>query len=198
MKEVTSQVPATTIQGPCLQGTSRLSGLSDWLRGSSSMHPLEGTQSCVHRAARRDVSPLGLQQALHQGIGSASLDVWILHTEDGGVELCSGRPVQGQRCAVWDAVNTGEGRKAGGARRGDSSTRVQKGMWVRGAPRAFIISLSGPGRALQRNSHWEKSLCQRPVVQVERVLLPSHTVNLPSRSPYYSLLSKWPFLYSEF
>ena len=44
----------------CLQGTSRLSGLSDWLTGSSSTHPPEGTQSCVHRATRRDVSPLEL------------------------------------------------------------------------------------------------------------------------------------------
>lgn len=99
---------------------------------------------------------------------------------------------------VWDSVNTGEGRKAGGARCGGSNTRVQQGMWMRGDPRALTISFSGPGRALQRNSHWEKkSLCQRPVVQVERALLPSHTVNLPSRSPYYSLLSKWPLLCSE-
>lgn len=68
---------------------------------------------------------------------------------------------------------------------------------MRGAPRALTTSLTGPARALQRKSHWENSLCEHPIVQVENVLLSSHSVNLPSRNPYDSLLSEWPFLCSE-
>lgn len=107
------------------------------------------------------------------------------HKED-SIDLCSRRARSCQKGGSWGRCEHWRRKEDERSRHGGSCTPIQMGTLLKGGLKAHT-SLSGPDRALQRNSPGRRFCVSTLSLKVHPPGLQcTDNVNLPSRNPYYS------------